>query len=397
MSKLLLRKVRPMGKETVDVLVQDGRIVAMEANLEANDAKVLQGHNQLLLPGLVNAHAHLDKNLLGLPWLPNAVPGPRIRDFVDHERKVRREMNLSARTQSAHQLRLGLVTGTTHVRTHVDVDTEAGLKHLEGVLQTKADFKDLVTLQTVAFPQSGMLIRPGTAELLEEAIKLGADAVGGLDPSTIDRDPVRHLDIIFGIAGRHGGELDIHLHEEGLLGAFAVELIAERTAALGLQGRVTLSHVFCLGSVDDAYLGKLIDLLLENRITVMSLGSGVTPFPPLKRLHQAGVSLCTGTDGIRDTWGPYNGVDLLERIKILGFRSGLRTDPDIEMLLGIATYGGAKLMGDGDYGLEVGKRADLVVVPGDVPTEAIVEQPPRTYVIKNGQLVAENGQYVGAV
>ncbi|MDX2006209.1 MAG: amidohydrolase family protein [Meiothermus sp.] len=396
MPQLLLRKVRPMGRETVDVLTENGRIKAMGEGIQPTpDAQVLEGHGHLLLPGLVNAHAHVDKNLLGLPWLPNAVPGGRIRDFVDHERRVRGELGLSAREQAARQFRLGLATGTTHVRTHVDVDTEAGLRHLEGVLQAKADFDDLLTVQTVAFPQSGMLVRPGTAELLEEAAKLGADAVGGLDPCLIDRDPVRHLDTIFAIAERHGVELDIHLHEEGLLGAFSLELIAERTAALGMQGRVTVSHVFCLGMVDDTYLGRLTELLLENRITLMSLASGVTPFPPLKRLHGAGVAICTGTDGIRDTWGPWNSVDMLDRARTIAFRSGLRRDKDIDMVLGFATHGGARVMGDGEYGLEVGQRADLVVVPGEVPAEAVAERPPRTYVIKNGRLVAEGGQYIG--
>jgi cytosine/adenosine deaminase-related metal-dependent hydrolase len=210
----------------------------------------------------------------------------------------------------------------------------------------------------------------------------------------VDRDPVRHLDTIFGIADRYGVEVDIHLHEPGMLGAFAVELIAERTQALGLQGRVTISHVFCLGMIDEAYLYPLIDLLLENRITIMSLGSGTSQFPPLKRLFEAGVALCTGTDGVRDTWAPYNSVDILERVKLLGYRSGLRKDADIEMLLQIATYGGAKVMGDGDYGLQAGKRADLVIVPGETPAHAVIEKPVRTYVIKRGRLVAANGQYL---
>lgn len=394
-NSVLLRKVRPMGGEAVDVLVKDGLIAQIQPGIATGDASmtILEGHNQLLLPGLVNAHAHLNKNLLGLPWRKNDVPGVRIGDFVDHERRVRREMNLSAGTQSARQLRLGLATGTTHVRSHVDIDTDAGLRHFAGVIQTKEAFKDLVDLQLVAFPQSGLLVRPGTVELLEEAVKMGADAVGGLDPSSMDRDPVKHLDAVFGIADRHKVEVDIHLHEPGMLGAFAVELIAERTQALGLQGRVTISHAFCLGMVDEAYLGRLIDLLLENRISIMSLGSGTTPFPPLKRLYEAGVQLCTGTDGIRDTWGPYNSVDLLDRVKVLGYRSGLRKDEDIELLLRMATHGGARVMGDRAYGLQVGCRADLVVLPGDTPAEAVMEQPPRTYVLKNGRLVAQNGSY----
>ena len=249
-----------------------------------------------------------------------------------------------------------------------------------------------MTLQLVAFPQSGMLIRSGTAELLETAIKLGADCIGGLDPSSIDRDPVKHLDTVFGIADRNGVDVDIHLHEPGMLGAFAVELIAERTRALGMQGRVTISHVFCLGMVDDGYLATLIELLLENRITIMSLGSSRSPFPPLKRLAEAGVALCTGSDGVRDTWGPYNRVDLLDRVRLLGYLSGLRRDEDIELLLNIATHGGAAVMDDMSYGLQVGKRADCVIVPADTPTEAVMEQPARTYVLKGGQVVAAEGR-----
>lgn len=390
----LLRNVRPWGGATMDVLIQGGKIVQLAPSIPTDPSlPVIDGQNQLLLPGLVNAHAHIDKNLFGLPWHPNQTPEPRrIRDYVDNERRLRRELQLSAQTQSAQEVRRALAAGVTHIRTHVDIDTEAGLQHFEGVLATQAEFRDSLTLQTVAFPQSGMLIRPGTVELLEEAVKLGADCIGGLDPSTVDRNPVRHLDTIFAIADRYGVEVDIHLHEPGTLGAFAVELIAERTNALGLQGRVTISHVFCLGMIDDAYLNQLIELLLENRINIMSLGSGASSFPPLKRLHDAGVTLCTGSDGVRDTWGPYNSFDMLDRVKFLGYRCNFRRDEEVEFLLGIATEGGAKVMGDPSYGLAVGCRADLVVVPGDTPTEAVINLPPRTYVFKAGKLVAERGK-----
>jgi cytosine/adenosine deaminase-related metal-dependent hydrolase len=174
-SELLIKHVRPLGGEPVDLLVRDGVIQQIGSELAptSSTAQLLDGKNQLLLPGLVNAHAHIDKNLLGLPSHKNQVPGPRIRDFVDNERKVRRELNLSARTQSAREVRAAVVAGTTHIRTHVDVDTDAGLAHIEGVLATRDELTDLVTIQIVAFPQSGMLVRPGTAELLEEVIKLG--------------------------------------------------------------------------------------------------------------------------------------------------------------------------------------------------------------------------------
>ena len=393
---LLIKQVHPFGRETVDVLIQDGKISRLEPDLTPpdSDTTVLEGGGQLLLPGLVNAHAHVDKTLLGLPWHSNRVPGSDVRDFIVFERGFRKGHNLSTETQSGKQLEVSIAAGITHMRSHVDIDTEAGLAHLEGVLATREKFKDLMTMQLVAFPQSGMLIRPGTVDLLAEALNMGVACLGGLDPSVIDRDPVKSLDTLFALAERHNVELDIHLHEPGALGAFAVELIAERTRALGMQGNVTISHCFCLGMVDEGTLHALIDLLLENDIAIMSLGSGSSAFPPLKTLHEAGVLLCTGSDGVRDTWSPYNGVDMLERVKLLGYRSGLRKDEDIEMLLDLATYGGAKVMKDEQYGLEVGKRADLVVLPGDTPAQAVIEQPPRTFVLKNGQLVARNGELV---
>lgn len=217
MTTYLLQRVRPWGGTTVDLLLAEGRIAQIGAQISPPAAAtVLDGQNQLLLPGLVNAHAHIDKNLLGRSWHKNQTPEPRrIRDYVDNERRLRRELHLDAHTQSALEARAALAAGVTHLRTHVDIDTEAGLSHFEGVMATRAELHHALTMQIVAFPQSGMLIRPGTVELLESAVKLGADCIGGLDPSTVDRDPVHHLDTIFAIAERYGVEVDIHLHEPG--------------------------------------------------------------------------------------------------------------------------------------------------------------------------------------
>ncbi|MFT7586074.1 MAG: cytosine deaminase [Cellvibrionaceae bacterium] len=394
MSKMLLIKnVRPLGSAPIDLLVKDGYIEKMEAAIleRVEDVQIIDGQNQMIMPGLVNAHAHIDKNLIGQPWHKNQLAGATIRDLVDYERKIQLEEGLSTRIQSKLDVEASIAAGTTHIRTHVDIDPEIGLTGFEGVLGTKEEFKDKLTMQTVAFPQRGMLIYPGTVDLLEEALKMGADAIGGLDPSTVDRDPTKHINTVFDLAERYGVEVDIHLHEPGMLGAFSVELIAERTRALGMQGKVTISHVFCLGMIDEPYLNRLIDQILENQITIMSLGSGRGDFPPLKRLNDAGVRLCTGTDGVRDTWGPYKYVDILERVKLMGYRSGFRKDEDVEMLLKVATYGGAAMMKDETYGLEVGKSADFIIVPGDAPTQAVVELSPRSYVVKRGQIVAKDG------
>ena len=380
-----------MGSESVDVRVEDGVIAEIGTGVAAGpEAAIEDGDGQLLVPGFVDAHMHLDKTFWGLPWRPHQA-GPLTIDKIENERRLRRELDISPEDQAIKLMRQAISKGTTHIRSHVDIDTEIGLANLEGVMAARDRMKDHMTLQLVAFPQSGMLARPGTTELMEAAIKAGADLVGGIDPSVIERDPVGHIDGIFTIAERHGAGVDIHLHEPGALGGLAIELIAERTRALGLQGKVTVSHAFCLGMVDQPYFEKLAGLLADSGISIMTHAPGHVAFPPIKPLREAGVIVCSGSDTIRDSWGPYGNADMLERAMLLGYRSNYRLDPDIETALDLTTFGGAAVMGAEGYGLEVGCRADFVVVPGDTLAEAVINRPPRTLVIKGGVVVTRDG------
>ncbi|PXY00097.1 amidohydrolase family protein [Halomonas sp. LBP4] len=390
-ESLLLQNVRPLEGDRVDVLVIDGVVKQVGAGLEAPGSRVVDGCNGILLPGLVDAHTHLDKTHWGQAWHRHSA-GPTIQERIEDERHVRKALGYSPEEQSTNQVRQAIAMGTTHIRTHVDIDTEIGLANLEGVLATRDRFQEAISLQVVAFPQSGLLVRPGTEALMAEAIRMGADLVGGIDPSSMDRDPVRHLDTIFAIADRAGVGIDIHLHEPGMLGAFALELIAERTTALGMQGRVTVSHAFCLGMVDEAYLERLTRLLIDNRIAIMTHGPGDIVFPPVRRLHEAGVTLCCGSDGIRDSWGPYGNADMLERAMLLAFRSGFRRDEDLELVLDIVTRGGAHVMGLADYGIAPGCRADFTIVAGETRVEAIMNRTSRIAVVKGGRLVATDGE-----
>jgi cytosine/adenosine deaminase-related metal-dependent hydrolase len=394
-DEMLIRNVRPLRGEAVDVHVVDGRIQALGPGLTtAPDATTIDGGGRLLFPGLIDAHTHMDKTLLGMGWYRNGV-GPTLTDKIENERRLRRERGIDSHEQSSRHARLAIATGTTHIRTFVDIDTEWGLSGFEGVAQTREDFRNALDIQIVAFPQSGMLVRPGTVELMETALQNGADVVGGLDPSAIDRDPAKHLDTIFALAEKYDVDVDVHLHEPGDLGAFSMELIAERTKALGWQGRVVISHALCLGGVEEAYYQRLVEMLLENDITIMSHGpSGNRPIPPFKRLYEAGVRLCTGNDGIRDAWGPLNMPDMLLRSFIVAYRNNLRRDDEIEMVLDVATHGGAWVLGDTDYGLQPGNDADFVLVDGETHVEAVIDRPPRWLVVKGGRIVAREGECV---
>ncbi len=385
MADLLVRNVRPAGGPAADLLILGGRFSNEPAPPGVAE---LDGNGRLALPGLVEAHTHLDKLLLGLPWYRNEV-GPRLIDKIDNERTMRRTLPIDPRQQSARQAALSVSHGSTFIRSHVDVDTECGVAGIEGVLATRDAVADRVTIDLVAFPQSGLLIRPGTVELLEQALRLGAETVGGLDPCAIDRDPKGHLDAVFGLAERFDRGVDIHLHETGEMGAFSTELIIERTRALGMAGRVVISHAFCLGMPEPSVVEPLIDALAEAGIAIMTTGPASRPAPPLKRLLQAGVVVCAGSDGIRDTWGPYGNADMLERAMFIGLRNNLRRDDELALLLEVVTEGGARALGLPDYGLAPGCGGDLVLVAAETVAEAVAQRPGNRIVVKRGTVVAD--------
>ncbi len=393
MQNLMIRGGRPWGTQTADIAVRDGHIAAIGSDLPAAPGdEVIDARGCLVIPGLVDAHAHIDKTLWGTPWHPHQA-GPTLMDKIQNERRVLGSLGLAPEVQSARLLRRLIACGTTHVRTHVDVGPDVGLAHLHGVQAMRDRHRDWIDIDFVAFPQTGVMIRPGTLELLEQAVRDGAQVIGGLDPVGVDRDPKGQLDGIFAIAGRHGCGVDIHLHDRGDLGAVTIEMIAERTRSLGLAGKVAISHAFCLGGVEPARLESLIALLLDNDIAIMTHApSGPTPFPPIRLLHERGVRLFTGSDGIRDTWSPLNNGDMLERAYLLAYRSGFRDDPGIEIALRMATYGGAQVMGVEHYGLAVGSAADLVLVEAETAAEAVAFHPARRLVLKRGRVVARDGR-----
>src|SRR5215472_18176062 len=228
-ADLIVHNVRPLGGGPTDILLLAGRIASSST---PTGVPVIDGGGRIALPGLVEAHTHLDKSLLGLPWYRNEV-GPRLIDKIENERKVRKTLPIDPRQQSERQAYLSVTHGSTFIRSHVDVDTDCGLAGIEGVMATREALAGVVDIDLVAFPQSGLLVRPGTVELLERALRLGAETVGGLDPCAIDRDPKGHVDTVFGLADKFGRGVDIHLHEPGEMGAFSMELIIDRTVALG--------------------------------------------------------------------------------------------------------------------------------------------------------------------
>ncbi|MBW4719030.1 amidohydrolase [Saccharothrix obliqua] len=394
---LLIRSVRPwpnsLDTPAVDVLCTDGKVASIGADLDAPPGvPVADGRGGVLLPSFTDAHAHLDSTRLGLPFRPHSA-GSGLAELIENDRRNWRTAERSVAERATHTLGVTIAAGATIVRSHAQVDVDSGLEKLEGVLAAREAHADRASVEVVAFPQCGILREKGTAELLEAALRAGADLVGGLDPAGYDRDPVRHLDVVFGLAEKHQRGVDVHLHDAGSLGAFQIELICERVAALDMRGKVTVSHAFALSSVDAERQRELVELLAEHDVAVTTVAPGAREPLPLRQLRWAGVRLGLGQDGMRDYWSPYGNGDMLDRAWQLAYRDGFRQDALVEMCVDIATRGGASVVGL-PHGLTEGSPADLVVVPGDTVTAAVMDRAPRTLVVHAGRVVAADGELV---
>ena len=196
-KNLLITNVRPLGGDVTDILIHDGRFRQFASSITTGeDTPVEDGGGAIALPGLVEAHTHLDKSLLGMGWRPHQA-GPSLMDKITNERRLKKEWNIDPVRQSARQVVQSVSYGSTLIRSHVDIDSEIGLDSFQGVAETRATYSDAVAIEIVVFPQSGLMRCPGTLELMDEALANGADVVGGLDPCGIDRDPKGQLDAIF--------------------------------------------------------------------------------------------------------------------------------------------------------------------------------------------------------
>lgn len=404
MTRTILSRVRPWGGATTDVIVDGGVIIGTAApgTADATAADVVDGRGRILVPSFADVHVHLDSTRVGLPFRPHT-GSPGVWNMMLNDRRNWREAEASIEERVATTLERAIARGTTAVRTYAQVDVDAGHERLDAVVAAREANAGRCDVEIIAFPQAGLLREAGSADVLDEAMARGADVVGGIDPCALDRDPVRHLDIVFGIAEKRGAPIDIHLHEPDQLAKFSAELIIERTRATGMQGRVTISHGYGLGRLPEAQLRPLLDEMRELDISMATIAPP-TALPTLM-LAEYGIRLGLGQDGQRDYWSPYGNTDMLDRTWQLAFTNGFRRDEDIEHCVAIATVGGRSVMGlapglNGAAdrpGLAEGDPADLVLVSGDTVTAAVMDRSPDRTVLYRGVVVADGLELTGGV
>jgi cytosine deaminase len=385
-----LRNGRTRSGEAVDIVISGDAIESIAPAVGTLSPGEEDLGGRLVLPLLVNGHAHLDKTFFGGAWQSHA-GGSSVRERIELEKIQRRELMGSTLERSLALAQRMVEYGTGTVRAHVDVDPEVGLAGVERMLVVRDAFRGVLDLQIVAFPQSGITGQDGIPALLEEAVRLGADAVGGLDPISLDGDLEGHLDAVFDIARRHGADVDIHLHSLGHVAEREYRAVAQR-AVDGMVGRVTVSHAYGLGSLEHDSRERVFDLLADARIGVMTNGPA-GPMPPVRELVARGVPVFVGTDNIRDAWWPFGTGDVLETARTVAYQSSFHRDEDLELALDLVTDRAASALGVVGYGLRPGGPADLVVLDAATAAEAVAAPPVSRDVMRAGTWISRTRRH----
>ena len=364
--------------------IQDGRIARLASTGEALPAaETVDLGGRLVLPGFVDGHIHLDKSFVGDRWQPH-LPAATLRERLAIEKRLLARSRPMAERASA-LIAQAAAFGTVAMRCHVDVDASTGLSHLQAVLEARERWRGIVDIEIVAFPQAGVVSCPGSAAVLEAAMREGATVIGGIDPTTFDGDAETQLDVVFGIAEQYGSKVDIHLHEPGVQGVGQLLRIAQRAKALGMAGRVAVSHAYSLGEVPPEAVDRAARALADAGVAIMTNAPGDRPFPPVLRLREAGVRVFAGSDNIRDAWWPYGNGDMLQRAMLVGYRSGFYTDEHLHVALDMVTHAGAEAIGQSGYGLAVGNEATFVVVDAPNGAAAVAGAPAGRVIVRRGE------------
>lgn len=398
-------KVYDFGKNKYficDIGIKDGKINKIGKIKSSNKDNIIDAKECLVTPTFIDPHIHLDKCLISEDIPQNKTGTLKEAIILTWERK-KKYTKKDILSRAGRVIEWAVQNGTTYIRTHVDVDPIGKLVPLEGLLEVKEKYKNVVDLQIVAFPQEGIVQSPGTDKLLDEAMKLGADIVGGMPHNErIPEDSKRHIDICFEIAQKYDKDIDMHVDETDDPNSQTLQYLAYKTIKENYQGRVTAGHTCALAAYNDYYAQKVMDLvaeaqinmitnpatnlMLEGRLDKQPVRRGITR---VKELLQRGVNVAYGQDCVKDafypTWGK---ADMLEVGMILAHAAQFTLPEEIIQLYKMPTVNSVKILRLKNYGIKIGASASFNVVNAkDIP-EMFRLQPERLYVVKNGKIVA---------
>lgn len=399
---LVVRGARLRGaNELVDIGIRGDRIAQIGGKL-GEAVREISAEGRLVEPTFVEPHFHLDKCFTGT----RSQELLALEDYIAAEADRKRTFTLEdVAARAGRAIELLVEHGVTVIRTHVDVDTSAELRGLDGILEVRRRYADLVDVQIVAFPQQGILQDPGAEELLREAMRRGVQAVGGhpqLEMS--ETDSRRHIEIAFEIAREFDADVDMHVDETDDPGSTFIHDIAVETIKRGWQGRVAAGHVCALATYNPYYADKVIRLIRRAGITVVTNPTSNLLFRALRHqepkprgltrvreLLEADVRVCFGQETVQSTYiVTLRHPDPLLTAQILAHGAQFKSIEDMELLWDMPTASAAAMVGLSSDGVVSGSRASLNVFDAETVTEAISTIAPRRWVIRDGLIIAES-------
>ncbi|MGM7719889.1 amidohydrolase [Metabacillus sp. Hm71] len=382
-------KVTGTETERFHVRIEDGKInemVLADTSLETNLPKRDANH-YLMLPSFRDLHIHIDKTYYGGPWKAPTIPTKGLLTRLEEEEELLPRLLPVAEERAKKIVDLLLHSGSTHIRTHCNVDPVIGLKNLEATLQAVKAYKGKASVEVVAFPQHGLL-RSQSVPLVREALRSGATLVGGVDPASIDENIEKSLQTVMELAVETNANIDLHIHDPGHLGIFTFKRLAALTEEAGWQGRVTISHALAFADISAKEASEVAELLAHQGISITSsvpIGRTI----PIPILHEKGVEVSLGDDSITDHWSPFGKGDSLEKAGTLAERFGLSDERSLGQTLGFITGGVTPLNKEGkQIWPNVGDDANLVLVDASCSAEAIARRARRVAVLFKGNLAA---------
>jgi cytosine deaminase len=400
--KLVIKNARVEdGKPLVDIGISDGKIKEIASGLEGE--RVFDASGDVVVPTFIESHIHMVKALLDKikPNLEGTLSGA-ISITGGLKKKFQYD---EVKGRALEILDMLLSHGTTIVRAEPDTDPLAGTLTTKVMLDIKKEYKDFADIEVVAFAQEGLVKSEGAYDILDEAMKMGADVVGGCPYNEKDFEGTKqHIDMIFELGKKYKKPVDFHADFGDNVDDpryRSIDYIIEKTKEEKYEGRVSAGHMTSLSSVPPKVLADTIKRLADAKITIIPLpatdlflsGRGdenkvrrgvLNPVPFIK----GGVNMAFSSNNIRNAFTPFGRGDLLLIGAIYEHVAQLGTIDQQYMLLDMITKNPAKLFGIEDsYGLEVGKNADLNVLGTKALSDIFLDIPVRRLVLKRGKTV----------
>lgn len=403
MLDLILRHCTlPDGRRDHDIGVREGRIVAVEPALAATAAEEVDAAGQLVTPPFVDAHFHMDSTLsYGLPRVNQS---GTLLEGIALWGELKPTLTQDAIVERAlAYCDWAVGKGLLAIRSHVDV-CDPRLLAVEALLQVRERVKPYLDLQLVAFPQDGVLRSPGALALLKRALDLGVDVVGGIPHfERTMGEGAESVRILCELAAERGLRVDIHCDETDDPLSRHIETLSFHTQRLGLQGRVAGSHLTSMHSMDNYYVSKLLPLIAEagvaaiaNPLINITLQGRHDTYPKRRgmtrvpELLAAGVPVAFGHDCVMDPWYSLGSGDMLEVAHMGLHVAQMTSQAAMRQCFDAVTTTPARILGLEGYGLDVGCRADLVLLQARDVVEALRLRAHRLLVLRAGRVVARS-------